>query len=157
MTGPTLSEFLLARLAEDEAAASAVPPLTHNYDMGGNRQDERFTFDRTLPSSADGMGNWSEHRGSPTTREHFARHDPARVLADCAAKRRIVEIHRMVKFTDVSIGLLDVDVCCICHGMLDVDGDLEHVVNVQQPFPCSTIRALAAIYADSPEFREEWR
>jgi hypothetical protein len=137
MSEPTLTEFLLARIAEDESDAHRAA------GGGGYGWDAEPLNHHRAPNSAIDA--------------HIARHDPARVLAECAAKRRIVEIHRMVKFTDVSIGLLDVDVCCICHGMLDVDGDLEHMVNVQQPFPCSTIRALAAIYADSPEFREEWR
>jgi hypothetical protein len=126
----TLTGFLLARIAEDEAAARAVPPLDHNCDMGGNRQDERFTFGRTLPSSADGMGNWSPHRDSPTTRDHFARHDPARVLAECEAKRRVVEIASPAQ---------DEDGATIPgSGLSDILG------------------ALAAVYADHPDYREEW-
>lgn len=162
MTGPTLSEFLLARLAEDEAAASAVPPLTHNYDMGGNRQDERFTFDRTLPSSADGMGNWSEHRGSPTTREHFARHDPARVLADVAAKRAIVELHKSWPVRVEAEPVFEpVD---YTHGDLRMSQQLAWMTEQEyrtrfgdEPPTGPVLRHLASVYADHPDYREEWK
>lgn len=129
----TLAGFLLARIAEDEAAARAVPPLDHNFDMGGNRQDERFVFGRTLPSSADGMGNWSKHRG-PETEAHFSRHDPARVLAECEAKRRIVE-H------------------CTWHSTVDgID-----YRDFYGPEYETTVRLLALPYADHPDYRDEWR
>lgn len=55
--------------------------------------------------------------------DHIARHDPARVLAECEAKRRIVEWAS--------------------------DGEGE--------FHWSTVLApLAAVYADHPDYREEW-
>lgn len=57
--------------------------------------------------------------------------DPARVLAQCAAHRAIVEEHR-----------LDGDVCAMC-GWQDERG-------------CPTLRALASIYRDHEGFREEW-
>jgi hypothetical protein len=89
--------------------------------------------------------------------EAEARWDPDRLRAECEAKRTIVDLHWKVQFTDVSIGLRDIDVCWICHGMLDVDGDLKRVVNVQERFPCSTIRTLASVYADHPDYQQEWR
>jgi len=127
----TLSDFLLARIAEDEVAARVVPPLDHNFDMGGNRQDERFVFGRTLPSSADGMGNWSKHQDSPATADHFSRHDPARVLAECEAKRRIVEEYVRIERGDYadSTRWLAEDILAL----------------------------LALPYADHPDYRPEWR
>lgn len=127
----TLTEFLLARIAEDEAAARAVPPLDHNYDMGGRRQDERFTFGRSLPSSADGMGNWSKHRDSPTTRAHFERWHPARILADCEAKRRIVE-------------------------MWVARADDHPVTTAHRTGLGLAIKALASVYADHPDYNPTW-
>ena len=77
----TLAEFLLARIAEDEAAARVVM-----------RPDERHPWgDRTLsPVPVERIPN--EVRGylGSSWGEHFARHDPARVLAECEAKRRVV-------------------------------------------------------------------
>jgi hypothetical protein len=150
----TITEFLLARIAEDEAAARAVPPLGHNYDMGGNRQDERWAFGRTLPSSADGMGNWSPHRDSPTTAAHFSRHDPARVLAECEAKRRIVQDHATWErdnrkaWKDYSRWLEGKAVAADPPARTTPEKwhGLEHAV-----------RVLAAVYSDHPDYRQEWK
>lgn len=151
----TITEFLLARIAEDEAAARDVPPLGHNFDMGGHRQDERWIFGRTLPSSADGVGNWSEHRDSPATATHFARHDPARVLAECEAKRRIVELHPIYR----GPRLLAVDstgrdfACEKCHAASSIDDQSV----IEALGPCNTLLALASVYVDHPDYRDEWR
>jgi hypothetical protein len=135
-----LVDFLLARIAEDEAAARAVPPLGHNYDMGGKRQDERWVFDRTLPSSADGLGNWSQHRG-PETAGHFARWDPARALGECQAKRAIVNT-------------LD----GIAAAAADTPGVIESAVYRGMARAMEeAVRMVAAVYGDHPDYREEWR
>jgi len=84
----TLTEFLLARIAEDERAARKVQPLGHVVDMGGVRLDERFTHSRLRFSSADG---WARTEDDPAAAAHFARHDPARVLRECEAKRQLIE------------------------------------------------------------------
>jgi hypothetical protein len=138
-----LVEFLRARLDEDEKAARAVPPLGHNYDMGGNRQDERFTFGRTLPSSADGMGNWSEHRDSPTTKAHFSRWTPSRVLAEVEAKRRIIDLHQPSPPVAAVVSL---------HGPIDPICAADALI-----YPCDTIKALALPYADHPDFDPAWK
>ena len=61
----TLTDFLRARMAEDAAVAQAA--------------------------GRDGYGaiDWAGESGP--TDVHIARHDPARVLVECEAKRRIVE------------------------------------------------------------------
>ncbi len=71
--------------------------------------------------------------------KHMARHDPARVLADVAAKRAILDAHE-----ELTIG------CCntCTEGM----HSSEH-----QSWPCATVRLLALPYADQPGYREEWR
>lgn len=133
----TITEFLLARIAEDEAAAKAVPPLDHNFDMGGNRQDERFTHGRYLPDSMDGRGNWA--KVDQATPAHFGRWDPARVLAECEAKRRIVDLHSGTA-----------PWCGWTHDAGSAHGD-------DMGDDCDTMRALASVYADHPDYREEWR
>jgi hypothetical protein len=65
----TLTEFLLTRIAEDEAVARAA--------------------EQTWDSDRDG-GWWVGC--DPDTQAHIARHDPARVLTECEAKRAIVEL-----------------------------------------------------------------
>ena len=69
--------------------------------------------------------------------------DHARVLAECAAKRRIVELHEPNGET--------CSVCALQDGSKYGDGW------GAEDWPCTTLRALALPYADHPEFREEWR
>lgn len=78
----TLTEFLLARIAEDEEAAhGAAAAMQSNYGTGS--WDVR-------PDGRLGLGGGLSLGVGPVA-PHVARHDPARVLAECEAKRRIVE------------------------------------------------------------------
>jgi len=124
----TMTEFLLARIAEDEAAARAVQPLGYSIDMGGRRNDERWYVARLRFSGADGAARAEQDEEAS---QLFARHDPARVLAECEAKRRIVE-----------------------GAPRAWDNDLEnhHLLPAGQVI----LEHLAAVYADHPDYREEW-
>ena len=65
---PDLDQFLLARIAEDKRVAlDAASAAGREVWLSGE------------PPAGD---------GDPA--DHVARHDPARVLAECAAKRRLV-------------------------------------------------------------------
>jgi hypothetical protein len=74
-------------------------------------------------ADADGVG------------QHIAEWDPARVLREIDAKRRILVEHALNGW-----------VCTTCD-----NGEVEQV------FPCLTLRLLALPYADRPGFLEEWR
>src|SRR5689334_19454252 len=88
----TLSEFLLARIEEDEAgsrAATQGPWSEYKHNVWA-------TDPQVLGPSKDRMvaqtpATWAgiglPRRDAP----HIARHDPVRVLAECQAKRRIIE------------------------------------------------------------------
>ena len=86
-----LTEFLLARIAEDEAAARAAggedwyTALVPGRAMM-KRDDEPQHTVVDSPATLVSYEVTSAEKG-----EHIARHDPARVLAECEAKRRIVE------------------------------------------------------------------
>ena len=97
----TLTEFLLARIADTEAEARRVAQV----------------------GSCE-----------PAYR-------PAEVLAECEAKRRIVDLHVISGRGHGS--------CATC-----TDSDYLGLVDEG---PCDTLRALALPYADHPAFREEWR
>jgi hypothetical protein len=77
-------------------------------------------------------------RGWIAEAEHIARHDPARVLAEVAAKRRIVQLHGETMLPHVGGG----GMCRECESA---------------SYPCSTVQHLAAVYADRDGYREEWR
>lgn len=99
----TLTEFLLARIAEDEAAARAATGAAVFSHQTGSWQFETVsgpgyessivfavTDSGAKTQAADLTAAWEgQERG-----EHIARWDPARVLAECEAKRRIVSHHQ---------------------------------------------------------------
>jgi Family of unknown function (DUF6221) len=81
MTLTGLTEFLMARIAEDEAAASAVT------DIGADVWDVQVIH---RPLDLDPMVTHSTDNERTTLAQRF---DPARVLAECDAMRLIVAIH----------------------------------------------------------------
>ena len=101
----TLTEFLLARIAEDE-------------DIARN----------TMASM-----KWS-----------------TRVLAECEAKRRIVELHadggNSQGYDDTGYGEYD-------HACTECGAFGEYGIE----WPCATLRALAYVYAGHPDYRQEWK
>lgn len=122
-----MADFLLARIAEDEEAAraahvtTALPPI---WDTG-------LFYGPSGPAS-----------------EHIARHHPARVLAECEAKRRIMDAHNIEHecievFTDLGGAAI------IASGSLIENGVLRE--------GCQTLRLLALPYADHPDYDESWR
>ncbi len=132
----TTTQFLLARIAEDEAVArgsSAVgpwrydPTKVNSVDGGeavfaGPRGAMGITIASTGP--ADDPQSMRDAR-------HIARHDPARVLAECEAKRRIVELIRRDNGDWCSPDRLGL-------------GEM-------------VLETLALPYADHPDYRDEWR
>jgi hypothetical protein len=72
--------------------------------------------------------------GNPdaAARAHVARLDPGRVLAEVEAKRRIIAEHHPVDPCDAHDASFDT-------------------------IPCDTLLALASVYAEHPDYREEWK
>lgn len=98
----TLIEFLLARIYDDEAAIYHLPP-----------------------PGQDG----SVQTRSPTVNAYLARWNPERTLAECEAKRGIIERHQC---------------------------DLPTHSPDYRARP-AVLRDLAAVYADHPDYQEDWR
>ncbi len=80
----TLAEFLLARIAEDEADAKAAVDRHHH---------PQWVVDGMGICTVGGhdLDSVTEYVRHEEAAPHIARHDPARVLAECESKRRIVE------------------------------------------------------------------
>jgi Family of unknown function (DUF6221) len=112
MTTPTLEEFLLARIAEDERMATPV-------------QDHPM-FDGTGIMITD-YGRGPRMGINSNVAAYMARFDPARVLAECEAKRRIVKLVSDVKWTG-SYAVRD-----------------------------EVLETVALPYADHPDYLPEWR
>jgi hypothetical protein len=145
----SITEFLAARIAEDEAASKAI--LDHFYGEGR----WEWNLYRPRPSKVALV----DERGvlmvetildGPTWMvcDHIARYDPARVLAECAAKRRIVEMHWAT--TSSFLGREITSCCAEC----SPEGNWDSAPDV--PHPCPTLRILASVYADHPDYRREW-
>ncbi|WP_063817094.1 DUF6221 family protein [Streptomyces hygroscopicus] len=126
-----LVTFLRARLDEDEQIARAAF-WDEQSDVWTARPPrasyERYTVVDYLDDGV--VAVTPENADADGVGQHIARHDPARVLAEVDAKRRILHWH------------LDEECCSVC--LDDVEG-------------CPLFRALAAPYADHPDYREAWR
>jgi hypothetical protein len=109
-----ITEFLLARVAEDEA---------ENADYAKLEDDDA--------------------RG-------WAIAYAQRVLAECAAKRTILEDHEPVDYS--GIGMASPNACVLCGAERNMH-DWEWIPN---SFPCNTVRGLASVYSDHPDYRQEW-
>jgi hypothetical protein len=117
-----LVTFLRACLDEDERVAQALAQ-TAPWGVYEHRGAGYWAIE-------DVLGQELLVVGSPSLTQHIARHDPARVLAEVAAKRAIVEWIE--------------DTRAVC----DLDG---------YPFDSDTpLLHLAAIYSDRPGYRSEW-
>lgn len=154
-----LVAFLRARLDEDERVARAATGLAWSVSPADNRNERPFV---SLAECGDDVADiWGDHPNAYG--EHIALWDPARVLAEVAAKRAILEDHRSVKFTNAELGIHDADVCLVCHAHMDYPDDFtdeqadawEYPL-VQRRWPCPTVRALLLPHHGHPEFHPAW-
>lgn len=131
-----LAEFLLARCAEEEAIAREAAE-----DEGGRwLVDGPFSLVASFGEHGDRMGAWSgltQLRRS-TIAPHIARWDPSRVLAECEARRRIVES---------------------CDTILRDEDGYFATLDVPEGAAIATnhLRILAAVYSDHPAYDPSWR
>ncbi len=124
-----LPEFLLARIAEDEAVAEAGTPLpweSRGADVWCPHHQVAQTASWSVPTPL-----------ALADAAHIARHDPARVFAECDAKRRIVErCERAVRWDR------------------DANGAPPEAV---ADWAWTTLELLALPFADHPDYDEAWR
>jgi len=109
----TITEFLEARISEDEAVARRVADG---------------------PGEPGGRGIWSVAIGVSGNDAKFAHvaSDPARVLAECAAKRAIIGLH--AEF-----------------GRSREDGAVDGWLALG-----AALKDLAAVYKDHADYQEDW-
>lgn len=134
----TITEFLTARLDEDEAVARAAAPRAQREWavspgaplVEGSRWNvvsaERDQYAPDLPAARIAeMYLEFPYGGERRAAEHIARHDPARLLAEVEAKRRIIDrVEQHARYGGVVLYLL---------------------------------APLALPYADHPDYDESWR
>lgn len=134
--------FLRERLDEDEQIArAAADQVSETEWTGSDESGHAWRYQHG--------GVWGDHDGlcsdaplvvSTDLRDvqtHIARHDPARVLAEIDAKRRILAEHERIELPGTS------------------NGDTAAVgayVKMQ-----AVLRLLALPYTAHPDYRQEWR
>lgn len=93
-----LAEFLLARIAEDEAVLVAVLRDRPDWEV-----EDSSIIDAT-PGTGDQL--YVAHARGEYISRHIARWDPARVLAECETKRRLIELGEKDSYWDDVLRLL---------------------------------------------------
>jgi len=136
-----LIAFLKARRAEDQAAAMAATGTAWAWEATGDK-DNSWAVGHVEGEDGRPLSGEIEHgqgividgvcesiNGNLADAAHIARHDPARVLRDVEADRKLLaEYERSVRA--VGVGL---------------SGQLHRVV-----------LAKAAVHSDHPDYRPEW-
>lgn len=140
-----LAQWLGTQFDEDERIAREATPgpwRAHDTHLGqygyaatvlsgeGNDTNLRAWF----PSMS--QQPWDEARNVWNDAEHVARHDPARVLREIEAQRRLLAAYVQVAANDVN----EVE---YAHGYANALGE--------------AVRLLALPFADRPGYRESWR
>jgi hypothetical protein len=127
----TITEFLLARIAEDEAAAhrcAAVFP--GSWDVEDRGWHAHVVCDGPIfhyVSELNQQNTSAEWLGGVLGM--IADFQPSRVLSECAAKRALLDQHEEAG-----------PVCITC----------------ERAFPCPTLSILASVYKDHPDYDESW-
>ena len=135
----TITEFLLARITEDETAALAAVDGQADPENGWGYEG------RTLIPHVGIIHH-------AVQAEHITRWHPYRVVAECAAKRAIVE--RYVDNLDLALSYRNPK-------WRDAMNDQDRIEHRMQEARAATSLeacvALAAIYADHPDYQTDWK
>lgn len=151
-----LVQWLGAQLDEDERIARAA--TAGPWSRMGQR-----VLDPSPPSDRLGVGMAVGHAAASAdfneTADHIAAWDPARVLREIDAKRRLLDLHGLVHrdvYWLAEDGEEETDEIPVCGHCVPRHSYLPHHSKVPEGV-CDTVRLLALSYADRPGYREEWR
>lgn len=140
---PTLTEFLLARIADDERVARAAFRDAEQFGVNPPRADDgEWTRSNHVSDECriDGVAMTIYDEGGHTAEQadHITRHDPARVLAECEAKRRIVDLAED-------------------RARVSEEDDHSPLLAGQDLALRAVLLFLALPYDTHPDYREEWK
>jgi Family of unknown function (DUF6221) len=124
-----LADFLLARIAEDEAMARHAALRDPAWSIAEPSpalwgDDPR---DSVVLAGGKPIASCNPEYGGGLVAEHIAHWDPERVIAECEAKRRVVEQFSLTRTMTGTAAVTPL------------------------------LRLLGLPYADHPDYREEWR
>ena len=182
----TLTEFLEARLAEDEAAARKAAAVSSPRWMANNSL-LMFLDDSPTPPYAEALACTENYRYDDVW-EHTERYDPARVLREVTAKRAILARESTVELPEwkpdcggdwvlsgpdffanywpdntVTASIGEDDGPRLSNsGIVSKESRAacqlfaEEWIREHLPEQSPVLRALAAVYSDHQDFRKEW-
>lgn len=147
-----LVQWLGQQLDEDERIAKAATDGPWHVD--------HELYPESI-NAADGVqviagGRWGGEASVFESTEdalHIARHDPARVLREIDAKRRMLARHHAAPVPPGSEWAEEYPYCA-AHAYKAADDTVVYPVELKN---CLDLRDLAAPYANRPGYREEWR
>lgn len=152
------ANFLLARIAEEEKLATLSIQDGTRWSVGADSVVDHYWYTLETGENSHGLVSDSPDQNLVA---HMAKWDPTRALAECEAKRRIVEDHAPTdtahSYADAG-GLHAEPACRQCtrstqsHRVTSEWDVADRVIA-----PCDTIRALLTVYRDHPDYQEEWR
>jgi hypothetical protein len=142
-----LAAFVEARLAEDEQIAKAAADRDGREWAAGEDGHTSYAVYRVADGFAVAYDEGAPDEGE---REHLARHDPARVLREVAAKRRVLADHH-VPTPGWPFSGWPARACTGC-GADRWEEPLTEDVN-----GCYELRNLASVWSDHPDYDESWR
>jgi hypothetical protein len=155
-----LIAFLRARIDEDEATAKAATPGPWCWEATGDKdsswaaglvQDEDGNVLTGEIGKGEGViidGVCESIDGNPADGAHIARHDPAREPREVAFKRAILGEHAPSPAGHAP-GSTGCSVCITSRAGWQEDWTSDR-------WPCQTLRHLATVYSDHPDYRQEW-
>lgn len=130
-----LADFLRARLDEDEHYLCVMTEVGKRKAETATPQDEADAYGFAIsilsdPEATKILEQWCDGTVLPPNHND-------RLLAEIAAKRAILELHREVPAHDI-----DWSSCAECR---------------TQTYPCGTLQRIAPIYSEHPDYRPEWK
>ncbi|MDJ0321844.1 DUF6221 family protein [Pseudarthrobacter sp. PS3-L1] len=141
----TITEFLEARIAEDEELAKLA-----SFGWGAiwtavsNHEDEWYTI------RAEGKREVVGGEDSDVI-AHIARHDSARVLAECAAKRKLIDSQFYYAVE------IDSEWGCGCsEGEIRANKCENFNLTDGGKLGMPILEALSSVYSSHPDYRQEW-
>lgn len=142
----TITEFLLSRIAEDEAVAHEVIEANKTDPVASEHDPECTTW------ATD--GNFGQLA---------AYIDPQRLLAECAAKRAIIEWHQNWPVLVETKPTFEQDPSLqgtVVRAWQEIAWltEREYLGKFgSEPPTAPILRIMAQVYADHPDFKAEWR
>jgi len=140
----SIVDFLNARLAEDQTAAEAARDLMDEpwKVIPEGPEEENYSGEYRISNGGTVAGRVEEAKAA-----FIARHDPARVLREVAAKRAMIAEHH----TDPDY---ETPACVVCQW--DVDCQTPQHDLDEDDFPCGVLRHTAWPWHDHPDWLAKW-